>query len=738
MMIKISLQRVAGLILPLALMVAGCGGNTSSPSNGTFSISPASTTLDTNTQQTFKATLNNGQPANVTWQVANGDTTAGAGSITTAGVYTPPAYLTANSVQVRVTATLNSNTSSSASAMVTVTPGFLQPLSPENSSLTAGSSMDVQGSISEVGAGKINWVVSTTANGSDGGSSLGTLSQSSCQTGANTYTTCSVTYKAPATLPSSPSVYVVAQANSSTSTTPLHILLDSQGVNSSPVTNQNAQTGLVQMGTSGGNNNDYDLQKDQTGASFISDCCGGTLGSLVEDSAGNHYILSNNHVLGESDQARVGDSIVQPGLIDGGCTPYGQNGATVRPVATLTAYVPLSSTQTNVDAAIARVSSTVDTSGAILQIGPLQSGLLTAAPPAGGTGEPLTAGSFTAGSLRVVKSGRTTGLTCSTVESISQNVSVDYFKDCAETTGYLTKTYTNQISIGGNSFSDAGDSGSMVLDASNAQPIGLFYAGGNGFSVASPIGEVLNEVATQAGQSSGSFKVTGGGQHPITCLNYDTNTVTAASAVSVSPTAMAAAQQAASIAEASLVDAKKGILGTATGKSMDSPGEAAVIVYVDQEKVNVPVPAAIGGVRTLVIPATANSVASHTAASSHMVPAGIHLPASVLAPAIAVKEQNWKSLMKDPAFFGVGVSQSHDNPAEASLLVYVDRKKTPRSMPATVGGLRVRYVTMDRFHVTRSKSIGLPHPTSCGIRSILAPGKAANDAPLGGRQLPLQ
>ena len=76
--------------------------------------------------------------------------------------------------------------------------------------------------------------------------------------------------------------------------------------------------------------------------------------------------------------------------------------------------------------------------------------------------------------------------------------------------------------------------------------------------------------------------------------------------------------------------------------------------------------------------------------------------------------------MSDPAIFGVGVAQSQDNPAEAALLVYVDRRMTPVSMPATVEGLRVRYVKMDRFHVTRSKSIGQPHPSSCAIQSKMS------------------
>jgi hypothetical protein len=57
-----------------------------------------------------------------------------------------------------------------------------------------------------------------------------------------------------------------------------------------------------------------------------------------------------------------------------------------------------------------------------------------------------------------------------------------------------------------------------------------------------------------------------------------------------------------------------------------------------------------------------------------------------------------------PAFFGIGVGQSLDNPREAALVIYVDRKRIPVQLPSTVSGLRVRYVVMDRLHVTRSYS----------------------------------
>jgi hypothetical protein len=713
---------VAVFLLPFALLIAGCGGFAAGSSNADFHVNPAIPNLDTNTQQTFAATMNTGGRADVNWRTANGDIKAGAGTIAQNGLYTPPAFLTQDVVQVRLIASLKNNPASNVAVTLILHPGFLQPLSPENATLSLGSTIDIQGTLAEVSGGAIHWALSTTPTGGGEGAALGTLGPTNCQRGRREYTTCKVTYKAPSTLSANSSVYVVARANDSQSTTPLHILLNGENLNSSPLVNQEAQKGLVQMGSSGGNNNDYDTLKDGRGITNISNCCGGTLGALVEDSSGSRYILSNNHVLAESDQARKGDSIIQPGLIDGGCTPYGEEGATIRPVATLSAFAPLASRQSNVDAAIARIDTNViDGTGAILHTGPQQSGGLSALPPAAGTGEPISANSFAAAPLRVVKSGRTTGLTCSTIESISQNVLVDYFKDCAETTNYLRKVYTNQISIGGNNFTDAGDSGALIMDASNAQPLGLFYASGSGVSLASPIGDVLNELATQTGQPSGSFKVVGGAPHSITCLDYETTIGNAHVEIELSAASLASAQQAASLAASSLVNSKRGVLGTAVGKSADNPGEAAVVVYVDEDRQNVTVPATIGRVRTLVIPSNAGSVANHTAPISRTVPPGLHLPASVLAPAIAVKERNWRSLMSDPAIFGVGVAQSQDNPAEAALLVYVDRKTSPASMPATIEGLRVRYLKMDRFHVTRSKSIGQPHPSSCTIQSKFSP-----------------
>jgi hypothetical protein len=70
-------------------------------------------------------------------------------------------------------------------------------------------------------------------------------------------------------------------------------------------------------------------------------------------------------------------------------------------------------------------------------------------------------------------------------------------------------------------------------------------------------------------------------------------------------------------------------------------------------------------------------------------------------------------MRQNPAFFGVGVSESLDNPREAALIIYVDRNRLPAKLPATINGLRTRYVVMDRLHVTRSYAAPMQSRNHC-------------------------
>jgi hypothetical protein len=739
---RVFVRQGARLIAPFGLLIAGCGSAfvyTPHAGNEVFSISPSTRAVTTNGQVQFRATLASGEAAAVNWTVSQGqnDSAIGEGSIDATGLYTPPAALSQDAVEVLITARLQGDASSGggsiASALVSVTPGFVQPLTPETATLAPNASLQIAGEIAEVNGGSVQWKLGRDAAGAGGLSSL------TCGRSLRNYTTCTVIYTAPATLPAAGTpisvVGIVTGAGTSASanaaTAPVSIRLNGDGITSTPLTNQAAQAGPMQLGASGGNNGDYDA--DASGN--VLECCGGTLGALVASQSGSQYILSNNHVLAESDQAQAGDTILQPGLIDSGCTPDPARGVG-RPVGALKYYVPLATPQSNVDAALAAVNpGAVEPDGAILQLGAAtQSGAaaggvgppatfeatLAAAPPAGGRGEVIDGASFGGNApLEVVKSGRTTGLTCSTVDAINLDVEVDYFKDCAETQPYYTKTFTGQLGIPGNGFADSGDSGALVVDGRNAEPVGLLYAtgtdgAGGGYSLANPIRDVLTELGSQAGQQ---FSIVGGAQHPVACLNYSENVGEENAAGPLPAVLVAKATTVAQNGGAALVRRGAGVLGVAVGRSADNPRETALVVYLDRafypDRAISSIPPVIDGVRTVVIPTDASTFESGGAPPKPAVVAGVHLSASVLDAAAEVQRRYAKQLMADPAIFGVGVTQSHDSPAEAALLVLVDAHRTPLATPTVEGGLRVRYVYLDRFHVTKSKLAGGARPASC-------------------------
>jgi hypothetical protein len=326
--------------------------------------------------------------------------------------------------------------------------------------------------------------------------------------------------------------------------------------------------------------------------------------------------------------------------------------------------------------------------------------------------------------LTIAKSGRTTGLTCGAISAVSVDVTVDYYDDCAETRPYLTKTFTNQIGLTGNAFSDAGDSGSLVVDVTNAEPVGLYFTGGldatgTSQAVASPAGDVLSELAAQTGNGT-TYSFVGGADHAVSCLNYGVGTAATAVVAQAQAHPLASAEAARgnrAFAQARLlVDPKSGILGVAAGSSSDHPGEAAVLVYVD-EAMSANAPATIGGVRTVVIPSNARAVAQGTAPRTPFDGGAVSLSQSALGSGLIAKQQVARRLMKDkPAFFGIGVGQSLDNPREAAIVIYVDRKAIPARMPETVGGVRTRYILMDRMHVTRSYATPIHPRVHCMAR----------------------
>jgi hypothetical protein len=731
MTMRLFSRNLPTLLAPALLLVAGCGSglNPARFSNAAFSVTPGTASIDTNctgcnsttvqgaSVHQFTATLAGGGPAEVTWSVAGGDATSGPGSINASGQYTPPSYLTSDRAEVVVTAALESNPILRSSAVFTVTPGFLQPLTPENVALGANGSVVITGFLAEAGGSAgINFELASSPAGQAGSlggipsGAQGSLSAVTCQRDSKAFTSCAVTYSAPSSVQTTSATYVVATVSGSSSRASAVVLVNSAGITSNPAIHQALMPQPGLLGSSGGNNADYDTHGNQ-----IVDCCSGTLGALIEDENRRQYLLSNNHVLARSDHAGVGDTIVQPGLIDNNCTPLGsETTSSVAPVAQLTGWLPLTSKLTNADAAIAQVATgNIDPAGNILELGGRQAdGTLAAAPPGisstGGRGETAWL------DLKVAKSGRTTGLTCGGLSAVDLDVTVDYFLDCAETRPYLTKTFTHQLGISGNQFSDAGDSGALVVDAANAEPVGLYFAGGMdtaGVSqgVANPAPSVLAELGAQLG---GSYTFVGTSDHAVSCLSYGDSTIAQAQSRALSDAETSRVQQALWQAR-TFVNATAGILGVAAGKSFDRPAEAAVILYTD-EKMTANAPATIDGVRTMLIPTSARAVVYGSTPQTPFEAGAVLLPYSLVEQAVAVKNQVAASLMRlNSAFFGVGVGQSLDNPREAALVIYVDRNRLPAQLPATVDGLRTRYVVMDRLHVTRSYASAAPSRLHC-------------------------
>ncbi|WP_434479200.1 hypothetical protein [Gemmatimonas sp.] len=202
----------------------------------------------------------------------------------------------------------------------------------------------------------------------------------------------------------------------------------------------------------------------------------GTLGSraigLTAPWTNRHLILSNNHVLANSNAASVNDSIVQPGPADGGRHPGDQ-------IAVLARWVPIAfgGAANFVDAAFGWAwHERIRGEQYYLSGGRAAYYRTGTAPLAASLG------------MIVGKSGRTTGLTQGRVTQIGVSVNVNY-------PGGRVALFRNQIaiqSVNANPFSAGGDSGSLIWHwASGLRPVGLLFAGGGGTTFANPIGAVL-------------------------------------------------------------------------------------------------------------------------------------------------------------------------------------------------------------------------------------------------------
>ena len=226
----------------------------------------------------------------------------------------------------------------------------------------------------------------------------------------------------------------------------------------------------------------------------------GTMGALVRDAGSQLFVLSNNHVLANQNNASVGDAMLQPGPFDGG-TAADQ-------IGTLAAFQPIdfSGGSNTMDAAIARVTNAADVSNST----PLDDGY--GQPNARIFGDANNDGVFDDKAallgLDVQKYGRTTKLTRGEITGINATISVCY--EVVIIFCVKSATFVDQLIIGSGTFSGGGDSGSMIVtDDLTKNPVALLFAGGSTSTIANRIDLVLNRFGVS---------VDGAGSQPPTPL----------------------------------------------------------------------------------------------------------------------------------------------------------------------------------------------------------------------------
>jgi hypothetical protein len=240
-----------------------------------------------------------------------------------------------------------------------------------------------------------------------------------------------------------------------------------------PEPQQMAVTRPIELGTSGGNIKSIIKTKHTRG------CFSGTLGSMVEDADENEYILSNNHVLADTNKAKPGQLILQPGLIDVACLRAKSNA-----VATFSSSVKIrfGGPSNQVDTALAAVVPG-QVSPYIMFVGGIADTVV---------GDPALG-------MPVQKMGRTSCLTTGTVAALDANVTVNY-SDVVKHPRLAN--FINQILVTGSvltpTFGAAGDSGSLIVSQDDCpQAVALLFAGnGNGLTIANPITSVLSATNT--------------------------------------------------------------------------------------------------------------------------------------------------------------------------------------------------------------------------------------------------
>lgn len=662
-------------------------------------VSPATANLQLSGTQQFTATVTGNSNTGVTWQaggVQGGNSTYG--TITADGLYTAPSS-GGTPFGVSITAISKVDATKSGTANVTVHGGISISLAPNPASVTTFGSQQFTATVSGTSTTGVTWQV----NGVTGGSaSTGTITQAGLYRAPNSVPT-------KATNGKSQTATVTVSAISQADSTVVSFLVVTV---TSP--NQTAQTSPAVLGVSGGN------ALDTNGST----CCGGTLGALVSR-GGKQYILSTNHVLARTDQASIGESIIQPGLLDTSCSTSGTTA-----VATLSQFANLENPASGkpvADAALAQVvAGKVDVQGTILELGgSTANGQPTDGAPLAGSGGTPTQG------LAVAKSGRSTGLTCSTIAVVNLTIKIDYQKGCNSDTTFSV-TFPNLVAISSSSFSAEGDSGSLVVDQNTSEPVALLVAGSDTDTIAAPVADVLaalgdpstNELPVFVGSSTA---------HAVAACSLpgpQSASLQTASSFSASADKLQAALSARDAHAAELL-AKYSLESVGVGDSLDQSGEAAIVLFVTKEESSQSFPQTMDGVRTRIVQSSARpkssvlSVAETATSISPLATGGsaVELTSAEFRRALSVQSQRVEQLLKLKGVQGIGIGASSDRPGEAALTIFVIRGTLHDSIPAVLDGVRTKVRESSRFHLGSGS-------TSSRSRSCNAAVKSQSETPV--------
>lgn len=208
----------------------------------------------------------------------------------------------------------------------------------------------------------------------------------------------------------------------------------------------------------------------------------GTLGCFLQrtDAGGTRqvYALSNNHVLADTNRLPIRTLIVQPGPEVAPATSDDVFGA-------LSDLIPIqfpsnrSTPVMNVfDAAIALVTDeSLIKKSAILGIDNFKPKVGVAVP-----------------GMRVIKSGRTTGVTTGIVTASRVNgTQVNYGTRISPRIATFNDTIQIVSDVDGKPFSSPGDSGSVIIDVDTGQPVALLFAGDGVTTTACDLGGVCKQ-----------------------------------------------------------------------------------------------------------------------------------------------------------------------------------------------------------------------------------------------------